>query len=161
MFSPVNKNLATSLFMTSCVLVDLYRRFGVTYVSLVWRNFGNHPRLFLRWWKFNLRNVVNHIFNRVHQRCILCPSVLLRCVLSNLWLAGVIWRIASEQQSCSCARNEDASWSGGMPHLFLTSTLDGGKRSTSWPGRIISRKNAFWSHWEGSRMGSRGGLDTL
>jgi len=35
MFAPVDENLATSLIMTSCVLVDLYRRFGVTYVSLV------------------------------------------------------------------------------------------------------------------------------
>jgi len=122
--------------MTSCVLVDLYRRFGVTYVSLVWKNVANHPRLIPRWWKYNLRNVVNHIFSRAHHRCIWCPSALLRCVLSNLWPAGGTLRIASEKGSFSCASNEGAWWSGGMLHKFF----DNGRR---WAVILTTRSHYF------------------
>jgi hypothetical protein len=47
-----------------------------------------------------------------------------------------------------------------MAPLFLTSALDGSEWSASHPGCFIPRERAPGTHWIGSRVGLRAGLDT-
>jgi hypothetical protein len=43
----------------------------------------------------------------------------------------------------------------------LTSALDGGEWSASWPGRFTPRERDPDSHWIGGWMGHRTGMDTV
>jgi hypothetical protein len=44
-------------------------------------------------------------------------------------------------------------------HGFLTSTLDGGERSASRPGRFIPTERVPSTHWIGGWVGPRASLD--
>jgi len=46
-------------------------------------------------------------------------------------------------------------------HAFLTSALDGHERSTSRPGRFTPGKEPPDTHWIGSWVGRRAGLDAV
>jgi hypothetical protein len=46
-------------------------------------------------------------------------------------------------------------------HIFSASTLVGGKRSTSRPGRFILGKGPHGTHWIEGWVGPRAGLDDL
>jgi hypothetical protein len=53
---------------------------------------------------------------------------------------------------------------GGMGvwiHVFMTSTLVGGNRLASWPGRFTSVERAPVTHWIGGWVGPRAGLDDV
>jgi hypothetical protein len=47
------------------------------------------------------------------------------------------------------------------PHAFFTLALDGGEWSASRFGRFTSRERAPGTHWIGSWVGSRAGLDAV
>jgi hypothetical protein len=51
--------------------------------------------------------------------------------------------------------------SGGIAPSFLISTLDGGEWSASRPGRFITTERAPCTHWIGSWVGPRTGLDAV
>jgi hypothetical protein len=53
---------------------------------------------------------------------------------------------------------------GGMDvstHIFLTSTLAGGNWSASRPGRFTTGETAFGTHWIGSWVDPRTGLEDV
>jgi hypothetical protein len=53
-------------------------------------------------------------------------------------------------------------WSGGdtTPHILI-SALDGGEWSASWSGHFASADRALVTHWTGSWLGRRAGLDVV
>jgi hypothetical protein len=51
--------------------------------------------------------------------------------------------------------------SGGVAPLFLTSTLDGGERSASRPGLFNPEETASGTHWIGSWVGPRAGMEAV
>jgi hypothetical protein len=51
-------------------------------------------------------------------------------------------------------------WGSGL-HAFLTSALDGGEWSASWPSRFTPRERASGIHWIGGWMGPRAVLDAV
>jgi hypothetical protein len=53
----------------------------------------------------------------------------------------------------------DINWSGGIAPLFLTSIIDGGEWSASWPGRFTARERVTSTHCIGDWMGPRLGID--
>jgi hypothetical protein len=51
-------------------------------------------------------------------------------------------------------------WSGGTAHS-LTSALDGGEWSASYPGSYTPGERTPGTHWTGGWVGPRAGLDTV
>jgi hypothetical protein len=55
--------------------------------------------------------------------------------------------------------HEDVWDSGDIAPPFLTSALDGGEWSASFPGRFTPGETAPGTHWTGGSVGPRTGLD--